>query len=199
MKKGFTLIELLAVVAIISILLILIIPSVNKIISNVEEKGYALQIDTIKDGAMNFALEYTSILSSSHDFDSFIIDLKLLKDLSFVDFEIKNPKTNQFFSDDTSIILTREKDIYKVEVLDYDSDTIYDEVKYDQYIILLKNSSTVSNEDVMLLTINGGVCTKEYTVNTSVGDPALEGYTTNIYNINVESKNYAIKRFTKVS
>ena len=198
MKKGFTIVELLAVVAIIGILLILIIPTVNTLISDSEDKSYNFQINTIKDAGINFTLENIDVLLSNDKYESFVIDLKTLKDLAFVDYELKNPKNNKYFSDDTLIILTSKNGNYKAEVLDFDSSSISDEVKYVKHFILIKNDSNGSKDDVLIFNTNGGEYIGEYTVDVSSGDTLIEGYNTVIYTVNVETEQYVIKKFNKI-
>lgn len=186
-SKGFTIIELLAIIIIIGLIVLLITPAVNKLIENSENKSYNFQIKTIEDSAINFSIEYGN---SINDLESFTIDLKLLKDLAFIDFDIRNPKTNKYFSDDTLITLTKNKGSYKASVIDYDSTTIDENVKYKDYIILIK-SGDVSTSNVVVLNFDG-IKLSDYSVTNEVGSTILEGYTTNIYNVTVDGNNYKI-------
>ena len=197
MKKGFTIIELLAVVAIIGVIVLLIVPSVNKVISNSEDKSYNFQINTIKDSAINFTLENIDVLLSNTKYESFVIDLKTLKDLAFLDFKIKNPKTNKYFSDDTLITLTANKGNYKAEILDFDSDSIDENVKYMNHFILIKDNGIATKDDVFIFNINGGVYTGEYDVSVTNGETIIEGYSTLIYTVTVDNNTYVIKKFNK--
>lgn len=200
MKKGFTIVELLAVIAIIGVLLILVIPTVNRFILNTEEKGYKIQINAIKDAGINFTLENIDALMSDSKYHSFVIDLKMLKDLAFVDYEIKNPKTNNYFSDDTLITLTLRNGNYYAEVLDFDSSSILENVKYKNHFILIKkDSNEVKKEDVLVFNINGGVYSGEYTAEPEqCQDTIIEGYNTICYKITVETDEYIIKKFNKI-
>lgn len=184
-NKGFTLVELLAVIVILSLIMILVTPLVNKFITNSENSTYDFQIKTIEDSAINFTIEYGNYI----DLDDFTIDLKLLKDLAFVDFDIKNPKTNKYFSDDTLIKLTKNKGNYKAQVIDYDSDTISDSVKYN-HIVLIENKE-VNIDNVVVLNLNG-IKVSNYSVTTTLGDTIIDGYTTNIYTVTVDSDTYEI-------
>lgn len=191
-SKGFTIIELLAIIIIIGLIVLLITPAVNKLIENSENKSYNFQIKTIEDSAINFSIEYGNSIS---DLESFTIDLKLLKDLAFIDFDIRNPKTNKYFSDDTLITLTKNKGSYKASVIDYDSTTIDENVKYKDYIILIK-SGDVSTSNVVVLNFDG-IKLSDYSVTNEVGSTILEGYTTNIYNVTVDGNNYRIVKLDR--
>lgn len=191
-SKGFTIIELLAIIIIIGLIVLLITPVVNNLIENSENKSYNFQIKSIEDAAINFSIEYGNSIT---DLDSFTIDLKLLKDLAFIDFDIRNPKTNKYFSDDTLITLTKNKGSYKASVIDYDSTTIDENVKYKDYIILIK-SGDVSTSNVVVLNFDG-IKLSDYSVTNEVGSTILEGYTTNIYNVTVDGNNYRIVKLDR--
>ena len=191
-SKGFTIIELLAIIIIIGLIVLLITPAVNNLIENSENKSYNFQIKSIEDAAINFSIEYGNSIS---DLDYFTIDLKLLKDLAFIDFDIRNPKTNKYFSDDTLITLTKNKGSYKASVIDYDSTTIDENVKYKDYIILIK-SGDVSTSNVVVLNFDG-IKLSDYSVTNEVGSTILEGYTTNIYNVTVDGNNYRIVKLDR--
>ena len=190
--KGFTIIELLAIIIIIGLIVLLITPAVNNLIENSENKSYNFQIKSIEDAAINFSIEYGNSIT---DLDSFTIDLKLLKDLAFIDFDIRNPKTNKYFSDDTLITLTKNKGSYKASVIDYDSTTIDENVKYKDYIILIK-SGDVSTSNVVVLNFDG-IKLSDYSVTNEVGSTILEGYNTNIYNVTVDGNNYRIVKLDR--
>lgn len=191
-SKGFTIIELLAIIIIIGLIVLLITPVVNNLIENSENKSYNFQIKSIEDAAINFSIEYGNSIT---DLDSFTIDLKLLKDLAFIDFDTRNPKTNKYFSDDTLITLTKNKGSYKASVIDYDSTTIDENVKYKDYIILIK-SGDVSTSNVVVLNFDG-IKLSDYSVTNEVGSTILEGYTTNIYNVTVDGNNYRIVKLDR--
>lgn len=181
-NKGFTLIELLAVIVILSLIAILVTPTVNKLIANSENKSYDFQIKTIEDSAINFTIEYGRYINE----ESFTIDLKLLKDLAFVDFDIKNPKTNKYFSDNTLIKLKKNKGSYSATVIDYDSDNVSDVVKYNNHIVLIGNTN-----NVIVLNLNG-IKVEDYTFTVTPTESILTGFTTNIYNVTVGSDTYEI-------
>ena len=198
MKKGFTIVELLAVITIIGVLIVLVVPSVNNLIIKTEENGYTFQINSIKDSSVNFTLENIDVLLSDNKYESFTIDLKTLKDLAFLDYELKNPKTNKYFSDDTQITLTRNKGNYNATILPLDSHTISEEVKYVNHFILIKNNGDGTKNDVFVFNINGGEYIGEYTVDVAPAEPIIEGYNTFIYTVTVGTDKYSIKKFNKI-
>ena len=172
-NKGFTLVELLAIITILSLIAVLITPFVNNFIKNSEDKSYNVQIKTIKEAATNFSLEYGNFLSSVNNLSSFRIDLKLLKDLAFIDFDIRNPKTNKYFSDDTLITFTKNKGNYKIDVTNYDASSISDTIKYKNHIVIIK-SGTASINNVLVFNIHG-VLINDYNVTVAPGDTILNG------------------------
>lgn len=194
-NKGFTLVELLAIITILSLIAVLITPFVNNFIKNSEDKSYNVQIKTIKEAATNFSLEYGNFLSSVNNLSSFTIDLKLLKDLAFIDFDIRNPKTNKYFSDDTLITFTKNKGNYKIDVTNYDASIISDTIKYKNHIVIIK-SGTASINNVLVFNING-VLINDYNVTVAPGDTILNGYNTNIYTVTVGTDIYQIKKLDK--
>lgn len=163
-KNGFTLIELLAIITIIGILSILIIPEVNNIINRNEDKIYDLQIKNIKESADNFILDYYDTFIDNNEYDSFSISLKLLKDLSYVGWDIKNPKTNRYFSDDTIISYTKNGFKYDINIFDFDSQNINDSSIYNDYIILVKNSNNFSSDNVKIINLDGTISDLSYEV-----------------------------------
>ena len=58
MKKAFTLVEMIIVVSIVMILFLLTIPNINKVLSNVENKGCLAQVKVIDAAILEFKLEF---------------------------------------------------------------------------------------------------------------------------------------------
>lgn len=216
MKKGFTLIELITIIVLLGLLSILLVPNINKIINSSEEKGYNIQIKTIKDAAENFIIDYSEIIPSN--LNSFTIELKLLKDLAFVDYNIKNPITQKYFSDDTLITLTKKINIFEATVYPTDSSTISEVTKYAKNIILLKEANLYigdnfnSENNVMVTNLDGKIytnCSNLITTNciesisiTNSDSLINDTYKTVIYNIKVTNDSditYMIKREEKAN
>ena len=91
--------------------------------------------------------------------------------------------------------MTKNKGSYKASVIDYDSTTIDENVKYKDYIILIK-SGDVSTSNVVVLNFDG-IKLSDYSVTNEVGSTILEGYTTNIYNVTVDGNNYRIVKLDR--
>ena len=54
-KKGFTLIELLVVIAILGLLLVIAVPAIMKMSARMKDRGLVSKIESIEDGAINWA------------------------------------------------------------------------------------------------------------------------------------------------
>lgn len=99
MKKGFTLIELLGVIALLGLLGLILVPAVDTAIKNGKEKAYGVQVDTIKIALTNW---YSDNKYNLPDYDyTKYISLEDLKYEGYIDFEFKNPKTGNCFSNNS--------------------------------------------------------------------------------------------------
>ena len=139
MKKGFTLIEIIAVVSLIAILGLIGTISVTTILKNNRKEAYNLQINNIKEATKVWVSKRIFILPNNEG-DSISLKLVYLKQDGLIDKDIKNPKTEKLFSDDTTITITRKNNAYEYSVLDLDSDTNPD---IDRPQIILNGSSDV--------------------------------------------------------
>lgn len=54
-KKGFTLVELLVVIAILGLLLVIAVPNIMKMSDRMKDRGLVSKIESIQDGAINWA------------------------------------------------------------------------------------------------------------------------------------------------
>lgn len=114
-KDGFTLIEFLGVLTILALLGVIIVPTINDIILNNKQKLYDTQIRNIKSGASNFMSDNVF----NYDFsinESFGIKLSDLKNLGYIDSDIKNPISREKFSDDLVIIISNTSSGYTYTV-----------------------------------------------------------------------------------
>lgn len=116
MKKGFTLIELLGVIAILGILATIAIPVVNYSVSQNQDKLYNTQVNQIIKGAEDY---YATNLTElpQNDGDKKVKTITELQDAGNLELNIKNPKTNKTFKEETndkaSVIITKSKNNYK--------------------------------------------------------------------------------------
>ncbi len=140
MKKGFTLIEIIAVVSLIAILGLIGTISVTTILKNNRNESYKLQINNIKEATKVWGSKRLFVLPD----DGNTISLKLvyLKQEGLIDKDIKNPKTEKLFSDDTVITITKKNNIFEYNVIDSDTDSN----NYNQTLpqIILKGESEVT-------------------------------------------------------
>ena len=113
-KKGFTLVELLAVLAILAVLALLITPTVFQAIERFKNNSYESQIRSIEVAASDFASDYLVLIPLK---DNQVINITLgdLKAEGYVDKDLKNPKTDELFPNDSLIAITRVKNNYSVK------------------------------------------------------------------------------------
>lgn len=115
MKKGFTLIELLGVIVILGILAVIAIPVIDNSINKNKENLYQTQIKQITKGAEDYYASNLSELPKNNN-ETKEITIKQLQDKGFLELNIKNPKTNENFSPNTTIIITKVGKNYKYKV-----------------------------------------------------------------------------------
>ncbi len=134
MKKGFTLIELLAVLVVMALLIAIISPSVIDLLDKRKQDLLDIQISEIEQAARDWGAKNMWALPTGKDltvvkrydeikngtdteYGVLIINLRLLKETTNLNNDIKNPVTNTKFSDDLEIYITNEatKISYKVK------------------------------------------------------------------------------------
>lgn len=113
--KGFTLVELLGVVTILAMLGLIITPVTVNIIKENKEKLYDTQIRNIKQGASNFVSENVFILNIGVN-EQLGIRLGKLKELGYIESDIKDPITRKKFSDDLVVIISKTEKGYDYTV-----------------------------------------------------------------------------------
>lgn len=149
MNKGFTLVELLGVIIVLTVISLITIPLIDNTLKDSKEKVYNTQINNIALAAKNWAIDYMDELGEIMDDDgekSVAINLGQLKIESYIDQNIKNPKTNVKFSDNLMIQINYINKDFTVVVLDNadvtDINNIYS--ANAPYIVLVGNAySTV--------------------------------------------------------
>lgn len=107
MKKGFTLIELLAVIVVLGIISVIVIPAIDRFIRNSANAAYDVQISSIIDAVKNWEADNPTSLPASNG-DEVIIYLGQLKTGNYLRKDLTNPKTDEPFSDTTSITITND-------------------------------------------------------------------------------------------
>ena len=121
MKKGFTLVELLAVIVILSVIAVITVPIVNNLLSGAHQQAYNENVEAIKNAAYDWTLLNTSLLPDN-DNESIVVYLGELKLSGHIDKNIKNPLTGKLFSNNTSVVVTKNGDKYTFEVNTIDLD-----------------------------------------------------------------------------
>ena len=118
-NKGFTLVELLAVLVILSLLITVAVPSVNKIMLNINENMYCEKVTNIENAARLYAEDYYMDQSS---IDEKVIEgsipLSILIEKSYLS---KDEETCALGSDNNPCIL------------DHRDDTVMDNLNFRVY------------------------------------------------------------------
>ncbi len=110
-KKGFTLAELLGVIVILLLLILIVTPIFIKYTKKASNSVYDVQINTIKASARAWAEDEKNIkLLPTINEECIEVSLEKLKELGYLDYNIKNPKTNEKFDDNLTVIIRKEGD-----------------------------------------------------------------------------------------
>jgi len=118
--KGFTLIELLGVIVILGLLAVIAIPIVDNSINKNKENLYHTQLNQIIKGAEDYYATHLSSLPKNEG-ETKKITISQLQNNGNLPLDIKNPRTNENFSPNTTIIVTKTGKNYKYKV---DEETI---------------------------------------------------------------------------
>jgi prepilin-type N-terminal cleavage/methylation domain-containing protein len=119
-KNGFTLAELLGVLVILSLIALITVPAVTDSLQTYKVKLCNTQVDEIVEAARTWGSGNVSVLPTN-DGETYTLSLRKVADSGFIDSEIQNPVTKEYFDlDDTKIVITRVGKKYTYEVLVYD-------------------------------------------------------------------------------
>lgn len=186
-KKGFTLVELLGVITIMAVILTIIIPVVGGVLNRSKNTIYNAQVNDILNSAYDYSLKKINLLPD--DGETTYILLNELKKYGFIENSLKDPKTNEEFSNDLVISIqnvgTNYKNndnmallngnyLYKIET-NLTDDTNKPTIVFTGY-----------SETPTLINLNiGDIYTElEYTAESSEGDDLTDEVITNItYNL----------------
>ena len=119
-KKGFTLVELLAVIIILSLLALLASTSVSKIVKDSKSDLYDTQIKLIQSAAEAWGADNLYDLPDAGTCK--YLTLQDLKQYGLIDPEIKDPRTNDLFSDNLIIKITGEENKFGLNNISYEVD-----------------------------------------------------------------------------
>ena len=116
-SPGFTLAELIGIIVILAVIALISITSVTNIMKENTEKLYQIQLDNIITSAKTWASSHVFELPEN---DGEYIELTLLqlKQAGFVDEDITNPKTEELFSDNLKVRITKVDNNYKYEIIE---------------------------------------------------------------------------------
>lgn len=126
-KNGFTLIEILGVLILLGIISLITIPVFQSSLKASKQKLYDEQILEVKSGLKNWA--YANIFLLPESKDTVTLSLGQLKQSGHASYEIKNPKNDKCFSNESLLTITKRNNgyIYNVQnMIDVDCDLIKD-------------------------------------------------------------------------
>ena len=164
MKKGFTLVELLAVLVVLGLIGLLVFPAIEKTIKGVRGDLYQAQKSAMIDGIKNWVADNPRSLPEENG-ETIYVSLGQLKIGSYVDMNISNPQTDKLFDNATKVIIKRENNKYKYDVL-LDDESLVEESKADNItypsvefagnmVVYLQVGEPFIDEGI---TINGNLC-----------------------------------------
>ena len=108
-KKGFTLAELLGVIVILLLLVLIVTPLLLNYTKKASDSVYDVQIKTIRTSAKEWASDSSNIkLLPTEENECIEVSLEKLKEAGYLDYNIKNPKTNEKFDDNLTVIIRKE-------------------------------------------------------------------------------------------
>ena len=130
-KRGFTLVELLAVLVILSVIALIAVPTVTKSVKNARENAYNTSITNIKLAMQSWKNEHSNMLPKRGE--KIYLTIAGLKHDSYLEQELKNPKTGLPFPNDTLLYIDNDSSGYHyvvdittgTETEDYDGSTPY--------------------------------------------------------------------------
>ena len=115
--KGFTLAELLGVIIILGVIALIATVSITNSMRNSREEWYDLQISNIINGAKTWASGNAFELPEN-DGEAIYLTLAELKEAGFVEKDITNPLTDQLFSDQLQVKITKVDNNYNYEIVE---------------------------------------------------------------------------------
>ncbi len=105
-NKGFTLTELLAVLIVLGIIATISYPIITKSLSTYKDDLYNSQVSSIISSTESYVTDHIDNINCSNTGETTNVLLKDLQSEGYIDNNIKNPKTNVNFSENTKVIVT---------------------------------------------------------------------------------------------
>ena len=156
-RKAFTLVELLGVIVILGILGLVIIPKVGDAITNSQEQSYKAQETTIKKATNDFLMDNSDLLENNQ---SITIKLGVLKQKGYLPVNIKNPKTQANFSNESRIVIQKQNENYNISLFLFDLEDVSENVNSNSPILVL-NGDYIEYVEVNSRYIEKGAFSKD--------------------------------------
>ncbi len=171
--KGFTLVELMGVIIILGIILLIATPSINKILKGSKNDLYNAQINGIKEGLKNWAVDNNKLLPIKEN-ESIVLTLGQLKIGGYIESKLINPKNNKCFGNDMLLTITRYQKNYIYEV---NEDTGVETDKCSDYI---KPYMILKGDSITYVELNGTYEEKGVIATSGSGEDITSSVTTKI-------------------
>lgn len=140
MKKGFTLIEIIAIVIILGVIGLIGTIAISNTLRENRQKLYNTQIDNIKNSAKTWASKNLFLLPEQNG-ESLTLTLWYLKQEGYVQEDVTNPITDEIFSNEMLILITKNNNNYVYEVLE-ELAMVENSYSANAPIIILKGKAT---------------------------------------------------------
>ena len=105
-NKGFTLAELLGVIAILGVIALITVPAINRSLDSGREDLYETQNEQLKKGGEDYYTEHLDEMPVSVG-DKACQTIENLQKNGYLPVDIKNPKTNDNFSQLTKVCIEK--------------------------------------------------------------------------------------------
>ncbi len=124
-KKGFTLVELLGVITILGVIALIIIPVVENSNKRIKKKAYDKQKDAIILALKDYRTSSPELFYST---DTVTLTLGELKNLGFIDYDLRNPRTEECISNNLQLKIEKIHNNYEYTII---NDELIDGSDYD--------------------------------------------------------------------
>lgn len=114
-NKGFTLVEIMAVITIVAIVVLILVPSIDSLIKSSKDDTYDMQIKLMEESLQNWAAKNVFALPTNEN-ETLTITLADLKKGGFIDPEVRTSKTNECFSNNIELVITKKNNKYTYKV-----------------------------------------------------------------------------------
>lgn len=140
-SRGFTLVEVLGIIVVLGIIAVIATPVVQGTIEKNREKMFDVIMEQLTDSAKDWAAKNASQLPNDNN-EYLDVSLGDLKTNGVLKINVQNPKSNNVFSDESFVRITRNNNNFTYEVYTYDLVTA-DEVEDGAPTITLKGDQII--------------------------------------------------------